>query len=107
MTFIEELLSKVPGETVVGIVIGAFGWEAYNEELELAGSPKGKVMSLDEAKHFLSYEYESSYGAPKCHAVTMWTSDSIVFVVQYDGSTGVCSIPRNPTDHIPIMPGGG
>lgn len=46
-------------------------------------------------------------GAPECHAITAYTETRVIQVYQYDGSTGVYSIPRNPTGgEVPEMVGG-
>ena len=105
--FSQDILEVAGDEVIEAIVIGNMGWGDYNSE----GKPNyqeiiGKVLSWQEALQYLDYEYNDGFGAPDCHAVTAWTANKVIFVWQYDGSTGVTSVPRNPIAHMPEMPGG-
>lgn len=107
-TFWEDLIAACDGSPILGVVIGDMPWGDYNA----SGKPdstvvRGKLISADDAKPYLDYAYDSGFGAPDCHAVYLWTSNSVIFVSQYDGSTSIKSIPRNPCDCNPTAPGGG
>ena len=112
-TFWEALLEVVTdgGEAeddIAAVVIGHYGWGSDEEEETLAKVPdamKGVMLTAGQAKPLLSYEYDSSFGAPKCHAVYLWTSTRVIFVSQYDGSTSIEAVPRLPNDCWPKMPG--
>ena len=113
-TFAQDI-EEAAGEPIEYIVIGAFGWgsidDGDNEVYKQNGRnvPKhlrGIVLEWEAARPYLDYEYDTGYGAPECHAITAWTANKVLYVVQYDGSTGIVAIPRNPIDHIPLMPGG-
>lgn len=97
------------GEVVEGVVIGKMGWGDYNSGVVpgYSGMPRGVVLSWEEAEKLLDFEYDDGYGAPECPAIYVWTNTSIYFVVQYDGSTSLEIVPRNPIDCTPHMPGGG
>jgi hypothetical protein len=104
-TFREDIKSAAGGEKIIGIVIGDMGWGNYNSE----GKPawvKGELLKWKDTKEMLDYEYDDGYGSPDCQAITAWTKTKVIFVVQYDGSTSVWAIPRNPIAHMPEMPGG-
>lgn len=103
---IEDTLEE--GEIIESGVIGEMGWGDYNSEKvpNYDKIPKGKTLSWDEMRKWLYYDYSTGYGAPECNAVYIWTNHRILFVVQYDGSTSIHGIPRNPVDCIPEMPGG-
>jgi hypothetical protein len=96
------------GEPIVAIVIVEMGWVGYNEPKEgpLPEKLRGTVLSWEEAVPFLQYEFSADYGAPGCQAITVWTASKVIFISQYDGSTSIHSVPRNPVAHMPIMPGG-
>lgn len=94
------------GEAIEGIVIGEFGWDSYGLREDHPPVRTGVVLTWDEARPMLDYAYDAGYGAPDCHAVWAWTASRVLFVVQYDGSTGVQWVPRNPTSGDPDMPGG-
>lgn len=100
--------SEAGGEQIVGIVIGEMGWGDYGsaEVPAYQSIPKGKLLSWDEAKEYLDYDFDSGYGAPGCQAVYAWTANKVIAIGQYDGATWPYSIPRNPIDVMPKMEGG-
>lgn len=107
MTFKDDILEAAQGQPIAAIVVGEMGWPDYNDK----GKPKykdivGKLVSWERAAPVLDYEYDSGFGAPDCHAITAWTKDWVLFVSQYDGSTNINRVPRNPCSHLPRMPGG-
>ena len=109
MNFKQDILDAAKGERIIGVVIGDMGWVGgYNKEnVPLYDvQPRGKVLSWEQAAPFLDYEYDTGFGAPECNAVYAWTISSVLFVVQYDGATSVQSVPRNPMEVTPEMPGG-
>jgi len=104
--WIEELAK---GEAIEAVVLGEMGgWSDYGgEEVpNYVDCPKGVVLSWEDAIQWLSYEFSSSFGAPGCQAIYAWTATQVISVSQYDGSTTPFSIPRNPVDGMPGMPGG-
>jgi hypothetical protein len=116
MTFARDI-ERAAGEPIEAIVIGAFGWgniddepgEAYGEG-DSRGVPRekrGVVLSWDEARPLLDYEYTRGYGAPDCHAIMAWSASWVLVVGTYDGSTWLSSTPRNPVADEPKMVGGG
>jgi hypothetical protein len=103
------LLSEANNEEILGVVIGGMGWGPdYGKENvpNFDEIPKFKVLSWDKAKGFLDYDFDEGYGSPNCQAITAWTETKVIAISQYDGATGIFSLPRNPVDHDPIMPGG-
>ncbi len=113
--FAQHIEETAGDEAIEAIVIGPFGWgsdmddtDAYGEErVERKAKPKrGVVLTWAEARPMLDYEYSTGYGAPECDAIWAWTPSRVLFVSQYDGATGLESMPRNPVDGKPDMPGG-
>lgn len=104
------ILDAADGDPVESVVIGNMGWSDYKLEYlpESAQDSNNwhKVLPWSQAEKLVDYEFDSGYGSPGCQAITAWTQNKVIFVSQYDGATGICSVPRNPTDHIPDMPGG-
>ncbi len=98
---------EAAGEIVVAVVIGEMGWGEYNSDNvpNYAAQPRGKVLTWQEAVPWISYPFSSGYGAPQCNAITAWTKSWVIGVAQYDGSTSPFKMPRDPVDHMPIMPG--
>lgn len=66
------------------------------------------ILTWEEAMPKLDKEFDSGFGSVGCPAIYAYTPNWVIFVSQYDGSTSIKRIPRNPTANInPIMPGGG
>ena len=101
------ILAQAEGESIEGVVIGEMGWGDYGYEgvPNYEACPKNVVLSWDTAQPWLSYEFDSGYGAPGCQAITAWTKSWVIGISQYHGSTGSFRLPRNPVDHKPDMPG--
>lgn len=115
MNAYEELQEYlVDGEQVETIIFGNWGLNGYNEPSSkpVPQDKKGIKLTLDEAKPFMDgWKFTGGYGAPKCYAVHIWTNVRVIWVTQYDGSTMLTSVTRNPptTENIhsfPYMPGG-
>ena len=96
------VLSVAAKEKIEAVVIGNMGWSDYKlETIPEASQDKSnwnKVLSWRKAAPLLDYEFDSGYGSPGCQAITVWTKSKVIFISQYDGSTGVTSVPRNPVD---------
>lgn len=96
------------GEEIKAVVIGEMGWGDYNSEKvpNYEQIPKGIVISWEDAKKWLDYEFGSGHGAPECNAVIAWTETKVITIGQYDGATWPYSLPRHPIDVMPTMEGG-
>ena len=113
MSFAEQIEKAAGDQPIEAVVIGGFGWGsigedegAYgiSEDRQIPADKQGVVLSWEEARPLLDYEYDQGYGAPDCHAITAYTRDLIISVHEYDdGSTGVGGTQRNPVDHEPRM----
>lgn len=105
---IKWILNEVNKDEIEAVVIGEMGWDDYGSEdvPNYYNQPKGQVITWEEAKKWLDYDFDGGYGAPGCNAIYVWTTDSILFISQYDGATKIEKIPRNPMDIMPTMPGG-
>jgi len=107
---VEWLLSMAENEEIEAVVIGEMGWGDYNSETvpDYASHPRAKVLSWEEAKPLLDYEFNRGFGAPGCEAVWAYTKSWVIAIAQYDGATWPYRIPRNPTEGImPQMQGDG
>lgn len=115
---IDWITEEAAGEEIQAVVIGRMGWAhgSGNEDMandygcedipNYVNCPVNKVLSLEEARPWLEYSFDAGYGSPGCQSITAWTPNKVIFISQYDGSTSVESVPRNPVDHEPKMPGG-
>ena len=98
------------GEQIEAIVFGPWGWDGMLSRVEERPVPadrQGVVMSFDEAVPLMAdWSFDGGFGMPDCHAVYVWTNQRVIWVTQYDGSTCLSAVPRNPMVCIPDMPGG-
>jgi hypothetical protein len=97
--------AKKNHEKILGVVIGEMAWEPDRKIPNFDAMPKSRVLSWDEAQGFLDYDFNEGYGTPGCNAITAWTETKVIAINQYDGATSIFSLPRNPINHDPIMPG--
>lgn len=103
--WIEE---EAAGEEILSLVIGAMGWGDFGSEAvaKYEEQPRGKLLDWSDGKKYIDYEFDSGYGAPGCNAIYVWTTNHVIAISQYDGSTSSFKVPRNPVDCVPEMPGG-
>lgn len=108
MTFADDLLGVAGGEEIEYVVIGRMGWGVGDDERHAPALARtGEVLSWDEARRLLSFDYSNGEGWPDCPAVYAYTANCVIFTAQYDGAVSVESLPRNPTAGLlPSMPGG-
>ena len=90
MTFAEELEALIGNELVEGVEL--LTGRNYND---VSPYPTG-ILTWEEARPHLDYEYDSGYGSQDCHNVYIWTPTRVIYIHEYDGSTWPETVPRNP-----------
>lgn len=93
-----ELLKLAADEAIEGVVIGAYDLYELPTYID-------KVLSAEQAKPILDYEYDSGFGCADCHPFFAWTRSKVIFVHEYDGATTVVWVPRNPREITPEFGG--
>lgn len=111
MANLKDWLENVAGdEPIEAVVIGEMGWgDDYGSE-DIPGyseHPRYVPLTWEQAAPHLDYEFSSGFGAPSCEAVYAWTPTRVIGISQYDGATSPFTVPRNPVECKPEMPGGG
>jgi len=101
--FAEDIEDGAHGEQIEVVVIGPYGGYRDSEIRFVPSEKQGVVLPWADARHLLDYEYSDGFGEAECHAITAWTPTRVLMVREYDGSTQVKSVPRNPVDHCPGM----
>lgn len=61
------------------------------------------VLSWEQAKPLLDFDFDDGLGEEGCDAVYVWTKKSILFVTDYDGKRSMACLPRNPAACRPIL----
>lgn len=99
---IEEAL-KSNGETTLDIeavVIPSCKhpqWYNPTDPRDIPKEMEGRPLTWQAVWPFLNYIYDSGYGSQDCHDIRVYTKDYIYYIHEYDGSTRVQSIERNPS----------
>ena len=90
-----DILKALNGEVIEAIVVGERDpWAEPRPE------NKRKIQTWADVREQLDYEYDDGFGGPDCHAILVWTANRVIFVSEYDGSTCLRSVPRNPTETV-------
>lgn len=86
------------GEAIEAVVIGTHYRDIFKEpgEKPFNEAPLNTLLTWEEAKPFLSYEFDNGFGGADCHPVYAWTKTRIIVISEYDGATGEATFPRNP-----------
>jgi hypothetical protein len=106
--FLNDIENALNGETPEAIAIGGYGGYCSDDSDPVPETKTNKPLPWnEEVKGWLNYEYSAGYGGEECHPIYIWTKTRLLLVSCYDGSTGVESIPRNPTEEEPMFIGGG
>jgi hypothetical protein len=97
-TFTDDIMAEADGEPIEAVVIGQAPWGGYSEDRIERKAParRNEVLSWEEARPMLDYDFDRGFGAPECDAIYAWTPTRVIFVREYDGSTGLDSLPRYP-----------
>ena len=89
--YVEAVIITMP---LADYLINSDGREVAGDKLV------GKRLTWEKAAEVLNYEYDTGFGAQDCHSVLVYTRHNIYYVHEYDGSTNIKYMPRNPTHWI-------
>jgi len=97
--FKKDILESVGDEldTAIIIVVDDIYVSENNEKF-----PKdmiGKPVLLKDVIDYFDYEYDDGYGGQECHNIYIFTKKEVLYIHEYDGSTYIASVPRNPEDY--------
>ena len=110
MTTIREwfnAFSEATGENVYAIVLGwEHGWGDYNAD-EWPAIPSGVTPLADLSDDVLDRDFDDGFGGNQSPNLCAWSVNFVLFSDNYDGAESLQWVPRNPTTHEPIRPGGG
>ncbi len=95
--FKQDILEAAAGEPILAIAVSDRRTRyPYGESPDhnLGSAP----VAWEAAAPVLDYEYDDGYGGQDCHDIWAWTATRVLFIHEYDGSTSVVSVARNPED---------
>lgn len=102
VNFRDEILEAAEGEPIEAIRISNdpqeyLYYDDKNSNPRKIDSSKLNVnLPWEEAAPLLNYTHNNGYGGQECHDIIAWTKNKVLFVHEYDGSTCVQSVYRNP-----------
>lgn len=103
MANIKEWLVKAEitnNETITHIVVGVHDNDIFSEDRR-PENQRDVVLNRDDGLALVDEEFNDGYGGADCFPITAWSENWIYFIREYDGATGLGSVPRNPIDHKP------
>ena len=85
------------GEKIEAIVVG----QHYNRPNKYSGEDEPEaneniVLSREVGLEKLDQEYDSGFGGADCYPMYAWSATRVYFINEYDGSTGLNWVPRQP-----------
>lgn len=95
------------GEEIEAISIGKHDRDEYRESDRRPEFARKALLSREQGLQILDEDYDSSYGSADCFPMYAWTKSRVFFVGEYDGATGLDSVPRNPLACNPCFSGCG
>jgi hypothetical protein len=69
---------------------------SYYREDHIPKAIRDAILSWEQAAPYLDYPYDSGYGSADCHDINIWTVEKVWYIHEYDGSTSLQSVSRNP-----------
>jgi len=106
----EQLIEYLREDEVIeAIQFGEWGWGGYKEP-EPNPIPHelfGKILTLESAEPYMrGWSIYGGFGSPECYSLNAYTNHRVIWITQYDGATGLDSMPRHPKGgNLPYMPG--
>jgi hypothetical protein len=92
--FAEDIEQAAKGEPILGIVFeDSRDWDEYRW---WAGLAPDVLMTWEQVRPLCDREYSTDFGAQECPDFCAWTPTRVLFIHEYDGSTYVRTVPRNP-----------
>jgi hypothetical protein len=98
-TWLEEV-EREYGEEILAMVVGPHYKRKWGEREPLPD--ENVILSREAGLRKVDEEYNSGYGGADCYPLYAWTKSRVFFVGEYDGSTGLSWVPRDP---VSIEPG--
>ena len=92
--FKADIIEAVAGDNILAVTFPKI--EIQDERYAPANALANTILTYRQALAVLDYEYDPSYGSIECHNIKMWSADWVYYIHEYDGSTSIEAIERNP-----------
>lgn len=94
--FKNDVLEAVGDEPIEAILIHGPIYSYGDKDQRDIGVIHGKPLSAEQALAMLDYKFDDGFGGQDCHDITVWTATRVFYVHEYDGSTSLQYVLRNP-----------
>lgn len=103
--FKQDILEATAGEIIEAVVIldliKPYAW-SYTRDIRDTDSLKATLttpLSWEQAAPLLDYYYDTGFGARDCHLVVIYTDQAIHYIHEYDGSTELRCVLKDPSKY--------
>ena len=98
--------TEVPDTIVFGASSRYYSSDA-DEWTDLVPAENTVLQFKDLRDELLDRSFDDGYGGNETRDLCAWSNSWVLLSYDYDGSEGLVWVPRHPTDHQPVRPGGG
>lgn len=100
--FKQDILQVAGNEPILAIAVSAYRSYYYEKSGTSSDHTLGSLpVPWSVAAPVLDYEYDDGYGGQDCHDIWAWTATRVLSIHEYDGSTCVIAVARNPENFAP------
>ena len=93
----EDILEAVKDELDIAIIMVTSDSCVSEENRKFPKELMNKSVILKDVIDYFDYYFDSGYGGQECHNFYIWTKLKVLFIWEYDGSTHISSVLRNPS----------
>jgi len=98
-SFEADILAVADGEPILAVKIinVPYSYGSPDSRFEATKQFENQVLPWATLENFFRYQYDTGYGSMDCHDIVAWTETKVIYIREYDGSTSVVYVPRNPS----------
>ena len=97
----KDILEDVKNELDTAIIMVTSDSYVREQDRKFPKELINKPVMLKDVIDYFDYDFDSGYGEQECHEFYIWTKSEVLFIWEYDGSTHISSVPRNPPSFSP------
>lgn len=92
----EDILNKVGDELDTAIIMVTSDSCVRRKNRKFPKDLIDKPVLLKDVIDCFDYDFDDGYGGQECHDLFIWTKSKVFFIWEYDGSTHISFVQRNP-----------
>lgn len=96
-TFSYDIQQAVGDDTIIACTWSPFDGAFYpDKKFRPADDLAGTLVFYEKTLEVMNYTYDSGFGSMDCHDLKMWSEEYVYYIHEYDGSTSIAKLLRNP-----------